>query len=121
VRAGADAMPLLTLAGRTEVVVVAAAVEKGDEFDGIDIDQHFAHHGADVKVNPIIREGMDVADVLVSYAAGSGADVIVMGRVRSFAAAPILDGATRSVPRFMTSRYLCRINAAMQQTKIASS
>ena len=103
VRAVADTMPLLALAGRTEVVIVADVAEKDDELDGIDIVQHLARRGVDVKVNRIIREDMEVADVLLSYAADNGADLIVMGgyghsRLREF----ILGGVTRSMLSSMT-------------------
>lgn len=103
VRAVADAMPLLAAGGRTEVVIVADTVEKEDELDRIDIGQHLARHGVDMTINRIIREKIDVADVLLSHAADSGADLIVMGgyghsRLREF----ILGGVTRSMLRSMT-------------------
>lgn len=102
-RAVADAMPLLALAGRTEVVIVADKPEKEDELDGIDIGQHLARHRVDVKINHIIREKIDVADALLSHAADSSADLIVMGayghsRLREL----ILGGVTRSILRSMT-------------------
>lgn len=107
VRAVADAMPLLALAGRTEVVIVADAAEKEDELDGIEIGQYLARRGIDVKVNRIIREDTEIANVLLSYAADSGADLIVMGgyghsRLREF----ILGGVTRSMLRSMTAPVL---------------
>ena len=103
VRATADAMPLLALAGRTEVVVVADQADKEDELDGTDIGQHLARHGLDVKINRLIREKIDVADALLSHATDSGTDLIVMGgyghsRLREF----ILGGVTRSMLRSMT-------------------
>jgi nucleotide-binding universal stress UspA family protein len=78
-RAIADAMPLLALAGRTEVVVVADAARKEEELDGIDIGQHLARHGVDMTINCIIRGKIDVADALLSHPVDSGADLIVMG------------------------------------------
>ncbi|WP_442893331.1 universal stress protein [Bradyrhizobium sp.] len=62
-----------------------------------------ARHGLDVKINRIILEKVDVADALLSHAADSGADLIVMGgyghsRLREF----ILGGVTHSMLRSMT-------------------
>lgn len=107
VRAIADAMPLLALARRAEVVIVADKAEKEDELDGIDIGQHLARHGIDATINRIIRDDIDVAGVLLSHAADSGADLMVMGgyghsRVREF----ILGGVTRSMLRSMTAPVL---------------
>lgn len=102
-RAIADAMPLLALAGRTELVIVVDKAETEDELDGTDIGQHLARHEVDVTINRIIRDEIDVSDVLLSHAADLGADVIVMGgyghsRLREF----ILGGVTRSMLRSMT-------------------
>jgi nucleotide-binding universal stress UspA family protein len=102
-RAIADAMPLLALAERTEVVIVADEPEKEDELHGVGVGQHLARHGLDVNIKRIIRGKIDVADVLLSHAADSGADLIVMGgyghtRLREF----ILGGVTRSILRSMT-------------------
>ncbi len=103
VRAVADAMPLLALAERTEVVIVADKTKKEDELDGIDIGQHLARHGVDATINRIIRNEIDIAEVLLSHAADSGADMIVMGgyghsRLREF----LLGGVTRSMLGSMT-------------------
>jgi nucleotide-binding universal stress UspA family protein len=103
VRAIADAMPLLGLAGSTEVVIVVEDAFKEDELDGVSIGQHLARHGLSVSVNRIARDKIDVASALLSHAADSGADLIVMGayghsRLREF----ILGGVTQSMLRSMT-------------------
>jgi nucleotide-binding universal stress UspA family protein len=102
-RAIGDAMPLLTKAGRVEVVIVTNERGKDDEIEGADIAQHLARHGLKVEVHRIGAGGIDVADALLSHAADSGADFIVMGgyghsRLREF----ILGGVTHSIFRSMT-------------------
>lgn len=103
VRAIADAMPLLELAGRVEVVVVDNERGKQDEADGADMSRHLARHGLNVEVERIIRGKIDVANTLLSHAADSGADLVVMGgyghsRVREF----VLGGVTHSMLHSMT-------------------
>src|SRR5580704_19169434 len=102
-RAIADAMPLLTKAGSVEIVVITNERGKQDEIEGADIGQHLARHGLKVDVNRIPGGGIDVADALLSHAADSGADFMVMGgyghsRLREF----ILGGVTHSIFRSMT-------------------
>jgi nucleotide-binding universal stress UspA family protein len=102
-RAIADAMPLLTRAKRVDVVIVANEGVKSDEVPGADIGQHLARHGLDVEVKRIVSGGVDVANTLLSYAADSSTDFIVMGgyghsRLREF----ILGGATRGILSSMT-------------------
>jgi nucleotide-binding universal stress UspA family protein len=102
-RAIADAMPLLTKAGSVEIVVITNERGKQDEIEGADIGQHLARHGLKVDVNRIPGGGIDVADALLSHAADSSADFMVMGgyghsRLREF----ILGGVTHSIFRSMT-------------------
>lgn len=102
-RAIADAMPLLGLARSTEVVTVVEDALNEDEPDRADIGQHLTRHGLSVNINRIVREKIDVASALLSHAADSGADLIVMGayghsRLREF----ILGGVTQSMLRSMT-------------------
>jgi len=106
-RAIADAMPLLALAGRVEVVIVANDPGKQDEIPGADMGRHLARHGLKVGVTRFAAAGIDVADALLSHAADSGADFIVMGgfghsRLREF----VLGGVTRSILRSMTAPVL---------------
>ena len=102
-RAIADAMPLLKRAGTIEVVSVTSERGKQDEIEGADIGHHLARHGLKVEVTRITRGELDVEDVLLSHAADSDADFMVMGgyghsRLREF----VLKGVTRSMLRTMT-------------------
>jgi nucleotide-binding universal stress UspA family protein len=102
-RAIADAMPLLKRAGYIEVVSVTSERGKHDEIEGADIGHHLARHGLKVDVTRITRGELDVEDVLLSHAADSDADFMVMGgyghsRLREF----VLGGVTRNMLRTMT-------------------
>jgi nucleotide-binding universal stress UspA family protein len=106
-RAIADAMPLLQRAGQIEVVIVANERGKRDEIPGADMGQHLARHGLKVDVKRITGGDIDVADALLSHAADSSADFIVMGgyghsRLREF----VLGGVTHSILRSMTAPVL---------------
>jgi nucleotide-binding universal stress UspA family protein len=102
-RAIADAMPLLKRAKAIDVVIVANERIKGDEASGADIGQHLARHGLKVEVKRIVAPDTDVASTILSHAADTSADFIVMGgyghsRLREF----ILGGATRGILSAMT-------------------
>ena len=102
-RAVADAIPIIRNSGRVEIVMVANERGKQDEIDGADIGQHLARHGLKVNVHRISSAGIDVGDALLSHAADSGADFMVMGgyghsRLREF----VLGGVTRSIFESMT-------------------
>ncbi len=102
-RAIADAMPFLTRSKAIDVVVVATERPKSDELPGADIAHHLARHDLEVDLKRIVAGGTDVAGTILSYAADSGADFIVMGgyghsRLREF----ILGGATRGILSAMT-------------------
>jgi nucleotide-binding universal stress UspA family protein len=101
-RAIGDAMPLLVKAGKVEIVIITEH-GKQDEIEGVDMGRHLARHGLNINVERIPRGDVDVADALLSHAADSGADFMVMGgyghsRLRQF----ILGGVTRSLFRSMT-------------------
>lgn len=102
-RAIADSMPLLRKAKQVEIVMIASKSAKGDEIAGADLGQHLARHGLKVDVKRITSPDIDVASTILSYAADSSADLIVMGgyghsRLREF----ILGGATRGILESMT-------------------
>jgi nucleotide-binding universal stress UspA family protein len=78
-RAVADAIPLLVRAKATEVVIVASEPGNSDEISGADIAQHVARHGAKVEVKRIVSAETDVANTILSHAADSSADFLVMG------------------------------------------
>ncbi|MGH6726378.1 MAG: universal stress protein [Pseudolabrys sp.] len=102
-RAIADAMPFLEKAKKVEVVMIASKSGKNDEIPGVDLGQHLARHGLKVDVKRITSPDIDVPSTILSYAADSSADMIVMGgyghsRLREF----ILGGVTRGILETMT-------------------
>jgi nucleotide-binding universal stress UspA family protein len=102
-RAAGDAMPILSRAQVVEVFTIASGKLKSDEFPGADIAEHLAQHGLNVKVTRTVSGDVDVANVILSHAADSGANLIVMGgyghsRLREL----ILGGATRGILASMT-------------------
>jgi nucleotide-binding universal stress UspA family protein len=102
-RAIGDAVPLLQKSKRVEIIIVANERGKQDEIAGADMGAHLARHGLNVEVRRMALGDIDVADVLLSHAADSGCDFIVMGgyghsRLREF----VLGGVTRSIFRSMT-------------------
>jgi nucleotide-binding universal stress UspA family protein len=102
-RAIGDAMPILSKAGEVEIVIVANEPGKQHEIEGVDMGQHLARHGLKINVERIPSGDVDIADALLSHAADSGADFIVMGgyghsRLREF----VLGGVTRSILQSMT-------------------
>jgi nucleotide-binding universal stress UspA family protein len=102
-RAVADSLPFLKKAKLVEVVIVASKPGKGDEIAGADLGQHLARHGLKVEVKKITSSEIDVPSTILSYAADSSADMIVMGgyghsRLREF----ILGGVTRTIIESMT-------------------
>jgi nucleotide-binding universal stress UspA family protein len=102
-RAIADAMPLLRKAKQVEIVMVSGTKPKENEVAGIDLGQHLARHGLQVEVKRITSPEIDVPSTILSYAADTAADLIVMGgyghsRLREF----VLGGATRGLLESMT-------------------
>jgi nucleotide-binding universal stress UspA family protein len=102
-RAIGDAMPFLHKADQVEVVTIATGRPKSDEVPGADLGQHLARHGLKVEVKRITSPDIDVPSTILSYAADSSADMIVMGgyghsRLREF----VLGGATRGLLESMT-------------------
>jgi nucleotide-binding universal stress UspA family protein len=101
-RAAGDALPFLERANTVEVVMVTEH-GKSDETPGADIAQHLARHGLAVEVKQIVAPHAKTADVLLSHAADTSADLLVMGgyghsRLREF----VLGGVTRSILETMT-------------------
>lgn len=101
-RAVGDAMPLLTRAGRIDVVTVEQT-ERRNELRGGEIAEHLARHKLKVELKPIVAPDSDAADVILSQAADSATSLIVMGayghsRLREF----VLGGATKSILGTMT-------------------
>jgi nucleotide-binding universal stress UspA family protein len=105
-RAVGDAMPFLERAEKVEVVLVTAH-DQSDETPGADIAQHLARHGVAVEVKQIVTPDADTAGVLLSHAADTSADLLVLGgyghsRLREF----VLGGVTRSILEAMTAPTL---------------
>ena len=102
-RAIGDAMPLLTRAKAVELTTFSGERGKRDELPGVDMGQHLARHKVNVTVNRVPLGDVDIADAILSHAADTSADLIVMGgyghsRLREF----ILGGATRGILQSMT-------------------
>jgi len=101
-RAAGDAMPFLQRATTVQVVMVTEH-GKSDEVPGADIAQHLARHGLAVELKPIVAPNAKTADVLMSHAADTSADLLVLGgyghsRLREL----VLGGVTRSILETMT-------------------
>jgi nucleotide-binding universal stress UspA family protein len=102
-RAIADSLPFLKRAKAIDVVMVASGRAKSDEIPGANIGQHLARHGLTIEVKRIVAADTDVPNTILSYAADSSADFLVMGgyghsRLREF----VLGGATRGILASMT-------------------
>ena len=102
-RAIADAQPFLTRAKAIELVTVVSADIKSGEMRDADIARHLARHYPKVEVEIITATDLDVPNAILSHAADTSADFIVMGgyghsRLREF----ILGGATRGMLATMT-------------------
>jgi nucleotide-binding universal stress UspA family protein len=102
-RAAADATPFLSRAKVVDVFIVESGKLKSDEIPGADIAQHLARHNRNVNVTRTTSGDTDVANVILSHAADTGADMLVMGgyghsRLREF----ILGGVTREIISSMT-------------------
>ncbi len=102
-RAINDGMPFLEKAKQIELVIVASKAGRANELTGADMGQHLARHGLKVEVKRITSPDIDVTSTILSYAADSSTDMIVMGgyghsRLREF----ILGGVTRGLLETMT-------------------
>jgi nucleotide-binding universal stress UspA family protein len=102
-RAIADALPFLRRGKTIEIVMVAKTGGKPDELPGVDLGEHLARHDLKVEVKRLVATDVDIANVILSHAADSGVDFIVMGgyghsRLREF----VLGGATRGILASMT-------------------
>ena len=101
-RAIGDAMPILERASSVDIVIVAEE-RKNDEITGANMSEHLTRHGIAVNVKRIAKGDLTIEDAILSYAADSGADFMVMGgyghsRLREF----ILGGVTRGILATMT-------------------
>jgi nucleotide-binding universal stress UspA family protein len=97
-RAIADAIPFLTRAKSVEILVVTGERDKSGEITGTNMSRHLARHGVTVEIKRLSSGSVDVQAAILSHAADSGADFMVLGgyghsRLREF----ILGGVTRSI------------------------
>jgi nucleotide-binding universal stress UspA family protein len=102
-RAIADSLPLLAKAKQVEVVIISNGKPRDGEVPGADLGQHLARHGLKVAVKRITSPEIDISSTILSYAADSSADFLVMGgyghsRLREF----VLGGVTRGLLEAMT-------------------
>lgn len=102
-RAVADALPLLERSKSVDVITVASKDNNRGEISGADVAHHLARHGLKIDLKRIVAPDSDVASTILSYAADSSADLVVMGgyghsRLREF----VLGGATRGMLSSMT-------------------
>jgi len=102
-RAIADSLPFLMQGKKVQIVMVASGDRTADELPGADLAEHLARHGLNVEVKQLVAAQVDICNVILSHAADSGADFIVMGgyghsRLREF----VLGGATRGMLQSMT-------------------
>jgi nucleotide-binding universal stress UspA family protein len=102
-RAIGDAVPFLARAKAIDVIIVATEQGRKDELPGADMGQHLARRGVKVEVKRLVAGDTDVPNLLLSHAADSAADLMVMGgyghsRLREF----ILGGTTRAILQSMT-------------------
>jgi nucleotide-binding universal stress UspA family protein len=103
-RAIGDAMPFLARAKAVDIVMVAEErKESDDETTGAKMSEHLARHGVQANIKRMAKGDIAIEDVILSYAADSSADLMVMGgyghsRLREF----ILGGVTRGILGEMT-------------------
>jgi nucleotide-binding universal stress UspA family protein len=102
-RAVNDALPIMKLATVVTVLSIDAEGQPSRRVPGADIALHLARHGIQAEVASTRSVELPVGDVLLSFAADCGADLLVMGayghsRLREM----LLGGATRHVLRHMT-------------------
>jgi nucleotide-binding universal stress UspA family protein len=96
-RAVADALPFLRRAKAIDVVTIGDRSES-DEASGADMVDHLACHDLKATEKQILAPDADVPHTILSHAATSSADLVVMGgyghsRFREF----VLGGATRGI------------------------
>ena len=101
-RAVSDAMPFLTRAKQIELLTVSASDTSGS-LPGADMAAHLARHGLNVTLRNLFASDIDAGNAILSYAAESTIDMLVMGgyghsRLREF----VLGGVTLTILNTMT-------------------
>jgi nucleotide-binding universal stress UspA family protein len=101
-RAVADALPLLKRAGHVEVVSIASKRTSQKDLPGFNITRHLSRHGISATLRKL-PNAEDAGAALLSHAADSGADYIVMGGYgHSHLRELVFGGATRTIFQSMT-------------------
>ncbi|MEA2808417.1 MAG: hypothetical protein QOJ17_2558 [Rhodospirillaceae bacterium] len=106
-RAATGALPLLTMADKTIVLIIDPKRGAGNEEPGADVASWLARHGVKVTVQRDTAADSDVGGVILSRAADHDVDLIVMGvyghsRMREL----VLGGASRTLLASMTAPLL---------------
>jgi len=100
-RALHDALPLLMSSEQISVVTIGAHADEGSS--GADIAGHLARHGLKVQHRHLSSDEIAPGDVLLSYAADRGAQLLVMGAYgHSRLRETVLGGMTRHLLEHMT-------------------
>ncbi len=102
-RAFGDALPLLERGKNIDVISITTKEDNNGGISGADIAHHLARHGLKVELKRIVAPDSDVASMILSHAADTSADLVVMGgyghsRLREY----VLGGATRGMLGSMT-------------------
>ncbi len=95
-----DALPFLVAAQSVTLLVVDSSerVDRHGEEPGADIALYLARHGAHVDVEQVSSRGSPVADIILSYAADHGMDLIVIGAYsRARSVEVLFGGVTRTL------------------------
>jgi nucleotide-binding universal stress UspA family protein len=102
-RAVNDALPFLRRASRVTVLSIDPLRGAGPRLPGADIALHLARHGVTTQAAQTMATDLEVGDVILSYAADAGADLIVMGAYgHSRLRETVFGGATRHLFQHMT-------------------
>lgn len=99
-RAVGDAMPFIRSAGRTTILTVDAArdAEHFGEEPGLNLRHHLSRHEVQADVVSIDAQGASVADMIASWLAEHGGDLLIFGAYsRSRASELLFGGTTRSL------------------------
>jgi nucleotide-binding universal stress UspA family protein len=99
-RAIADALPFLIAAASVTLLVVDPdkRADRHGEEPGADIALYLARHGAHVEVEQVSSRGSPVADIILSYAADHGVDLIVIGAYsHARSVEMVIGGVTRTL------------------------
>lgn len=102
-RAIGDSLPLLMKSKRVSVLTVTTGKFDEKDVSGADLATHLARHNINTELVRIPAADIDVANAILSHAADTNANMIVMGgfghsRLRDF----VLGGATRGMLESMT-------------------